>query len=73
MCLGVFRSIQEYSGVFRSIQEYSGVFRNIQRVCGTCYVGGVAIEGEDWIGVLGETVVETDVLISGCCEEMFIW
>jgi len=40
---------------------------------GTSYVGGVAVEGEDWIGVLGETVVETDVLIACCGEEMFIW
>jgi len=35
-------------------------------------IGRVAIEGEDGIWVLGETVVETDVLISCCCQEMFV-
>jgi hypothetical protein len=39
---------------------------------GTSYVGGVAIEGEDWIGVLGETVVKADVLIACRGEEMLI-
>ena len=62
----------------KSIGELKGVGLGRSIVGGgleddTSYVGGVAVEGEDWIGVLGETVVETDVLIACCSEEMFIW
>jgi hypothetical protein len=36
-------------------------------------VTSVSVKGEDWVGVLGCAVIETDVAVPGRSKEMLIW